>query len=51
MIFYLALMIIMYLQGNTKTKYVSNIVATTKKPRSFGFTIHAGKSKLIPTQK
>ena len=41
----------MYLQGNTKTKCVSNIVATIKKLRSLGFTIHAGKSYLIPTQK
>ena len=41
----------MYLQGNTKTKCVSNIVATIKKLRSLGFTIHAGKSNLIPTQK
>ena len=41
----------MYLQGNTKTKCVSNIVATIKKLRSLGFTIHEGKSNLIPTQK
>ena len=41
----------MYLQGNTKTKCVSNIVATIKKLRSLGFTIRAGKSNLIPTQK
>ena len=41
----------MYLQGNTKTKCVSNIVVTIKKLRSLDFTIHAGKSNLIPTQK
>ena len=41
----------MYLQVNTKTKCVSNIVATITKLRSLGFTIHAGKSNLIPTQK
>ena len=41
----------MYLQGNTKTKCVSNIVATTKKLRSLSFTIHTEKSNLIPTQK
>ena len=41
----------MYLQGSIKTKCVSNIVATIKKLRSLGFTIHAGKSNLIPTQK
>ena len=41
----------MYLQGNTKTYCVCNIVATIKKLRSLGFTIHAGKSYLIPTQK
>ena len=40
-----------YLQGNTKTKCVSNIVATIKKLRPLGFTIHAGKSDLIPTKK
>ena len=41
----------MYLQGSTKTKCVSNIVASIKKLRSLGFTIHVGKSNLIPTQK
>ena len=41
----------MCLQGNTKTKCASNIVATIKKLRSLGFTIHARKSNLIPTQK
>ena len=41
----------MYLQGSIKTKCVSNIVATIKKLRSLGFTIHVGKSNLIPTQK
>ena len=41
----------MYLQDNTKTKCVSNSVVTIKKPRSLGFTIHKGKSNLIPTQK
>ena len=41
----------MYLQDNTKTKCVSNIVATIKNLRSLGFTIHTGKSNLIPTQK
>ena len=51
MIFLLILMIYMYLQGNTKTKCVSNIVATIKKLRSLGFTIHTGKSNLVPTQK
>ena len=28
-----------------------NIFGTIKKLRSFGFTFHAGKSSLIPTQK
>ena len=41
----------MYLQGNTKAKCVSNIVATIKKLRPLHFTIHAGKSNLIPIQK
>ena len=41
----------MYLQDNTKTKCVSNIVATIKNLSSLGFTIHTGKSNLIPTQK
>ena len=41
----------MYLQGNNKTKCESNIVATIKKLRSLGFTIHEGKSNLILTQK
>ena len=41
----------MYLQGNTKTKCVSNIVTIIKKLRSLGFAIHAGKSNLTPTQK
>ena len=41
----------MYLHGNTKPKCVSNIVANIKKLRSLGFTIHAGKSNLISTQK
>ena len=41
----------MYLHGNTKPKCVSNIVANIKKLRSLGFTIHAGKSDLISTQK
>ena len=41
----------MYLQGNAKTKCVSNIVAIIKKLGSLGFTIHAGKSNLIPTLK
>ena len=41
----------MYLQGNTKTKCVNNIVATIKKLRPLHFTIHAGKSNLIPIQK
>ena len=41
----------MYLQGNAKTKCVSNVVAIIKKLGSLGFTIHAGKSNLIPTLK
>ena len=41
----------MYLQGNAKTKCVRNIVAIIKKLGSLGFTIHAGKSNLIPTLK
>ena len=41
----------MFLQGKTKTKCVSNIVTTIKSLRSLGFTIHAEKSNLNPTQK
>ena len=41
----------MFLQGNTKTKCVSNIVTTIKSLRSLSFTIHAGKSNLNPTRK
>ena len=33
----------MYLQGNTKTKCVSNIVAIIRKLKSLDFTNHAGK--------
>ena len=40
----------MFLQGNTKTKCVSNIVTTIKSLRSLSFTIHAGKSNLNPTR-
>ena len=32
-----------YLQDNTESKCISNFVATIKKLRSLGFTIHAGK--------
>ena len=41
----------MHLQGNTKSKRVSNIVATIKKLRSLSFTINAERSNLIPTEK
>ena len=41
----------MYLQVNTETECINNIVATIKKLRSLGFTIHVGKSNLIPTSK
>ena len=41
----------MYLQGNTKSKCVSNTVATIKKLRSLSFNINAGRLNLIPTQK
>ena len=40
-----------HLQGNTETESISNIFATFKKLRSLCFTIHAGSSNLIPTQK
>ena len=40
----------MYLQGNTKTRCVSNIVSIIKNLMSLSFTIHAGNSNLIPTQ-
>ena len=40
-----------YLQDSTESKCISNFVATIKKLRSLGFTIHAGKLNWIPTQK
>ena len=40
-----------YLQGDTKHECMNNIIATIDFFSSLGFSIHTGKSVLIPTQK
>ena len=40
-----------YLQGDTKHECLNNINATIDLLNSLGFSIHTGKSVLIPTQK
>ena len=40
-----------YLQGDTKHEHMNNINATIDLLSSLGFSIHTGKTVLIPTQK